>query len=194
MNLLDAELYDDLDDFTRDVHDRDEVRVVVFASANRDYFIAHYDIEVLLRLYSNGPPKPGTPNRFHLLVDRLRTMPKITIGQIAGRARGAGVEFALGLDIRFAATDSAIFGQPEVALGILPGGGGSQRLPRLLGRARALEMLVGAADLDAALAERYRWINRALRMTSSRRSSTALPGESLRSRRRLSHRRARPPA
>jgi enoyl-CoA hydratase/carnithine racemase len=152
----------ELDRFTSDVHDDDTVRVLVFESANPDYFIAHYDIQALLTRYATLPPRAGVLKRFHLLLERLRTLPKITIAQIEGRARGAGSELALSLDLRFAALGRAILGQPEVALGILPGGSGSQRLPRLLGRARALEVIVGAEDADAALAERYGWINRAL--------------------------------
>ena len=86
----------------------------------------------------------------------------MTIAQIEGRARGGGSEFALSLDLRFAAIDRAVLAQPEVALGIIPGGGGTQRLGRLLGRSRALEAVLGCADFDAETAERYGWVNRAL--------------------------------
>jgi enoyl-CoA hydratase/carnithine racemase len=162
INLLDTALLDDLDRLTQWLQGNDEVRVVVFDSANAEYFVAHYDIEALLERFAQPRPKAGTPNRFHLLLERLRTLPQITIAQLAGRARGAGSEFALALDMRFASRERAILGQPEVALGILPGGTGTQRLPRLLGRARALEVILGARDVDAALAERYGWVNRAL--------------------------------
>src|SRR4029077_3968789 len=86
----------------------------------------------------------------------------ITIAQIEGRVRGAGSEFALACDMRFAARESAMFGQPEQALGLIPGAGGIQHLTRLMGRARALEVMLSADDYDAELAERYGWINRAL--------------------------------
>jgi enoyl-CoA hydratase/carnithine racemase len=86
----------------------------------------------------------------------------VTIAQIEGRVRGAGSEFVLACDMRFAARESAIFGQPELAFGLIPGAGGVQHLARLLGRARALEVLLSAEDYDAELAERYGWINRAL--------------------------------
>ena len=86
----------------------------------------------------------------------------VTIAQIEGRVRGAGSEFVLACDMRFAARESAIFGQPELAFGLIPGAGGVQHLARLLGRARALEVLLRAEDYDAELAERYGWINRAL--------------------------------
>src|SRR5262249_35234968 len=82
--------------------------------------------------------------------------------QIEGRVRGAGSEFVLACDMRFAARESAIFGQPEVGFGLLPGAGGVQHLARLMGRGRALEAILGADDYDAQLAERYGWINRAL--------------------------------
>ena len=93
----------------------------------------------------------------HLSVSRL-----VTIAQIEGRARGAGSEFALACDMRFAARESAIFSQMEPAFGLLPGGGAVQHLARLMGRARALEVMLSAEDYDAQLAERYGWINRAL--------------------------------
>jgi enoyl-CoA hydratase/carnithine racemase len=86
----------------------------------------------------------------------------ITIAQIAGRIRGGGSEFALACDMRFASRERAIFGQPEVALGVIPGGGAVQHLSRLMGRARALEVIASADDYDAGMAERYGWINRAL--------------------------------
>src|SRR5258706_11706947 len=93
----------------------------------------------------------------HLSASRL-----ISIAQIEGRVRGAGSEFVLACDMRFAARESAIFGQPEAGLGANPGAGGIQHLARLMGRARALEVMLSADDYDAELAERYGWINRAL--------------------------------
>jgi enoyl-CoA hydratase/carnithine racemase len=93
----------------------------------------------------------------HLSASRL-----ISIAQIEGRVRGAGSEFVLACDMRFAARETAIFAQPEPALGVIPGGDGVQHLARFMGRARALEVMLGAEDYDAELAERYGWINRAL--------------------------------
>ena len=89
-------------------------------------------------------------------------MPKVTIAKVEGRARGGGNEIALAMDMCFAAIGSAIFGQPEVAVGLVPGGGSTQRLPRLMGRGRALELLLGCNDFSAVLAESYGFINRAL--------------------------------
>ena len=97
-----------------------------------------------------------------LLFRRLSVSRLVTIAQIEGRVRGAGSELVLACDLRFAARESAVFAQPEVGLGALPGAGGIQYLTRLLGRARALEVILSADDYDADLAERYGWINRAL--------------------------------
>jgi enoyl-CoA hydratase/carnithine racemase len=106
--------------------------------------------------------RPEQLEFIHVFMERWRTLPQVTIAQLEGRARGGGSEFALSLDLRFGARGRAILGQPEVAVGILPGGSGTQRLPRLVGRSRALEIVLGCEDFDAELAERYGWINRAL--------------------------------
>ena len=90
------------------------------------------------------------------------TLPVVTIAKLRGRARGAGSELALACDMRFAARENAVLGQPEVGFGVLPGAGGVQHLARLLGRGRAMEAILGADDFDADQAERYGWINRAL--------------------------------
>jgi enoyl-CoA hydratase/carnithine racemase len=162
INLLDAPLRADLDLFSRELEKHPEVRVVVFDSANPDFFIAHADVNLILARDDVPPPKSLSLNWIHTLGERLRRMPKVTIAKIEGRARGGGSEFALNLDMRFAAIGKAVFAQPEVALGIIPGGGATQRLPRLLGPGRALEVILGCDDYDAETAERYGWINRAL--------------------------------
>jgi enoyl-CoA hydratase/carnithine racemase len=95
------------------------------------------------------------------MVDRFRTMPKATIALIEGVARGGGSELALSLDMRFGTYGKTVLGQPESLLGILPGGSGTQRLPRLVGRGRALEVVLGGADVDAKTAEYWGWLNRA---------------------------------
>src|SRR5262249_47203322 len=97
-----------------------------------------------------------------LLFRYLSTSRLVTIAQIEGRVRGAGSEFVLACDMRFAARESAIFSQPELGFGLVPGAGGIQHLTGLLGRARALEVMLSADDYDAERAERYGWINRAL--------------------------------
>jgi enoyl-CoA hydratase/carnithine racemase len=162
INLFDLPLMQEIDRLGREVEVDDNVRVVVFDSANPDFFIAHADVNLILQLPTVAPPKADSLGFFHAMVDRFRTMPKVSIAKIEGRARGGGSEFVLSLDMRFGALGRAILGQPEVAVGIIPGGSGTQRLPRLMGRSRALEVVLGCDDFPADLAERYGYINRAL--------------------------------
>jgi enoyl-CoA hydratase/carnithine racemase len=138
----------------------DDVRAVVVRSANPEWFIAHFDVEAILAL----PTDLGSSdelNVFDRTCELLRTMTKPTVAVIEGRAGGGGSELALACDMRFA-TPAAVLNQPEVALGIIPGGGGTVRLPRLIGRSRALETVLGCGDIDAHTAERWGWINRVL--------------------------------
>ncbi len=162
INLLDLPLIQELDRVGRQLETDGDVRAVVLQSANPDFFIAHADVTLIQQLPKDVPPKATTLGFFHQMVERFRTMPKATIGKIEGRARGGGSELLLSLDMRFGALGRAILGQPEVAVGIIPGGSGTQRLPRLIGRGRALEVILGAQDFPAELAERYGYINRAL--------------------------------
>jgi enoyl-CoA hydratase/carnithine racemase len=101
-------------------------------------------------------------SRFAETTERLRMLTAVTIAMVEGRARGGGSELILALDLRYAAIETAVLSQPEVGMGLLPGGGATQRLPALVGRSRALEIMVGAEDYDALTAERYGWITRAL--------------------------------
>jgi enoyl-CoA hydratase/carnithine racemase len=136
------------------------VRAVVIRSADPEWFIAHFDVEAILG-FPTDQPDATELNTFHVMCETLRTMPKPTIAEIDGRVGGGGSELALSCDMRFA-SPNAIFNQPEVALGILPGGSGTVRLPRLVGRSRALEAILGCDDIDAATAERWGWVNRVL--------------------------------
>jgi len=162
INLLDMALIQELDRFGREVESDSDVRVVVLESANPEFFIAHADVNLIQELPSDVEQKPTELPAFHVMVDRFRTMPKATIGKIEGIARGGGSELLLSLDMRFAAIGHAVLAQPEVALGIIPGGSGTQRLPRLVGRGRALEIVLGCEDFSAEVAERYGYVNRAL--------------------------------
>src|SRR5205823_2216596 len=139
----------------------DAVRVLVFRSADPDYFMSHVDVTRIQAYREEAAKLAGEPS-IALLFRRLSTSRLVTIAQIEGRVRGAGSEFVLACDMRFAARESAIFGQPEHAFGTIPGGGAVQHLTRLMGRGRALEVLLSADDYDAETAERYGWINRAL--------------------------------
>jgi enoyl-CoA hydratase/carnithine racemase len=162
INLFDLTLMRDVARLAQEVESDDDVRVIVFQSADPDFFIAHADVTLIQQLPTEVPPRQSELSGFQAMVDRFRTMPKVSIGKVEGRARGGGSELLLSLDMRFGAIGRAIVSQPEVALGIIPGGGGTQRLPRLLGRGRALEAVLGCADFDAEAAERVGWINRAL--------------------------------
>jgi len=158
INLVDHGTLQELHDLTAAIEASEELKVVVFDSADPDFFMAHWDIS------SVAPPRPdGTPAPSWIDISlRLARAPVVTIGLIRGRARGMGSEIPLGFDMRFASLERAIFGQPEVGVGLVPGGGSTERLSLLAGRARALEIVLGAADFDAATAERYGWVNRAL--------------------------------
>jgi enoyl-CoA hydratase/carnithine racemase len=136
INLFDLALIQEMDRVGRELEADDAVRVAVFQSADPEFFIAHADVALIQTLPTTVPPKPTRLGLFHAMVDRFRTMPKATIGKVEGRARGGGSEFLLSLDMRFGAIGRAVLAQPEVALGIIPGGSGTQRLPRLIGRAR----------------------------------------------------------
>jgi enoyl-CoA hydratase/carnithine racemase len=161
INLFDRALLLDVHHVGVTLADDPDVRVVVFESADPEFFIAHADVSLIQQLPTDAP-KPTELGFFHAMVDRFRTMPKVTIAKIEGRARGGGSELALSLDMRFGALGRCILGQPEVALGIIPGGSGTQRLPRLVGRARAMEIVLGCDDVPADLAERWGYLNRAL--------------------------------
>src|SRR6202795_1584832 len=161
INLLDEVLSQEFDKLGRQLEADESVRVVVLQSALPDFFIAHSGLG---RVGAASKIVSRTRSfRFtQTSGERFRNRPKATLAKIEGRARGGGSEIALAMDMCFAAVGKAIFGQPEVAVGLVPGGGSTQRLPRLMGRGRALEVLLGSNDLSAELAERYGYINRAL--------------------------------
>ena len=182
MNLLGPELVRDLVSLIQRAEADDAVQVLVFKSADPDYFISHVDV-TRIKEYREEAAKLTGEASIVLLFRHLSASCLVTIAQIEGRVRGAGSEFVLACHMRIAARESAIFGQPEQAFGTIPGAGGVQHLARLMGRARALEVILSAEDYDAELAERYGWINRAL-------PASAL-GDFVRS---LAHRIARFPA
>lgn len=162
VNLLDRFVYADLRRFGAEVGADEEVRVVVLQSADPEFFLAHFDVETILRFPTEGEaPRSEELNDFHVMCERFRTMPKATIVKLAGRVGGGGSELAASCDMRFGVLGQTIVNQMEVPLGILPGGTGTQRLPRLMGRGRALELILGGIDLDAAAAERWGYLNRA---------------------------------
>jgi enoyl-CoA hydratase/carnithine racemase len=131
------------------------VKVIVFESANPDFFIAHLDV-------AKAAERPEVLRVWRDVVLRLSSAPVISIAKIRGRTRGIGNEFVLACDMRFASRQTAVFGNPEVGVGLVPGGGAMEWLPRLVGRSRALEIVLSADDFDADIAERYGWVNRML--------------------------------
>jgi enoyl-CoA hydratase/carnithine racemase len=161
MNLLGPELLRDLVSHIQRAEADKSVQVLVFKSADPDYFISHVDV-MKTKEYREEAAKLTGDASLGLLFRHLSASRLVTIAQIEGRVRATGSEFVLACDMRFAARESAIFGQPESELGVIPGAGGVQHLARLMGRARALEVMLSAEDYDAELAERYGWINRAL--------------------------------
>jgi enoyl-CoA hydratase/carnithine racemase len=160
VNLFDPDVLRALQDMTTRLETDDEVKVVVFDSADSEFFMAHLD---LLRTdEGDGAPGPTGLPPWPDVATRLAHAPCITVASVRGRARGVGSELAMAMDVRFASREKAVFGQPEIGCGAIPGGGGLERLHLLAGRARALEIIVGGEDFDAETAERYGWINRAI--------------------------------
>jgi enoyl-CoA hydratase/carnithine racemase len=138
-----------------DLEANPSVKVVVFQSANPDFFIAHLDV-------AKAAERPEVLGLWREFVLRLSSTPVVSIAKIRGRTRGIGNEFVLACDMRFASRQSALFGNPEVGVGLVPGGGAMEWLPRLVGRSRALEIVLSGDDFDADIAERYGWVNRTL--------------------------------
>lgn len=162
INLITRELLIDLLRFSERAAADPDSTVVVLQSANPDFFIAHFDVTLLQRDPGDPPPRPSELNAFDEMIERFRTMPKATICKIGGRVGGGGSELAMGCDMRFGALGKAVMNQMEVPIGIIPGGGGTQRLPGIVGHNRAAELILGGLDLDAATGEAWGYFNRSL--------------------------------
>jgi len=163
MNLIGPELVRDLVTLVGELESDQDIRVMVLESADPEYFVPHVDLTKVAE-YTAEAARAGGPDDASLgmLWHKLSELPVVSIAKLRGRARGAGSELALACDMRFAARENAVLGQPEIGFGAPPGAGGVQHLGRLLGRGRAMEAILGAADFDAGEAERYGWVNRAL--------------------------------
>jgi len=159
INLVDPAMIQQLGSLIDEMEGDQQLKVVVFGSAGPEFFLAH--IDVTGDYASMKPGKTGMHPWLDVLV-RLSRAPVVSIAAIRGRARGAGSEFALSCDIRFASREKAIMGQFEVGMGAVPGGNPMTRMSRLMGRGRALEVLLGADDFPGDLAERYGYVNRAV--------------------------------
>jgi enoyl-CoA hydratase/carnithine racemase len=161
INLITPALFLELDTLSQELSADDGLTVVVLKSADPDFFLAHFDVSAILTFPTDTPAeREAELNAYHQMCERFRTMDKITIAQIEGRVGGGGSELAASCDMRFGVAGKTRINQMEVPIGILPGGTGTQRLPRLMGRARALEVIIGAEDLDAETAERWGYLNR----------------------------------
>jgi enoyl-CoA hydratase/carnithine racemase len=163
INIITLPLFRELAELSQEIEADDAVRVFVLKSANPEFFLAHFDVEALLQSPTDGAAERTQElGIYHAMCERYRTMPKATIAQIEGRVGGGGSELASSFDMRFGVRGKTKINQMEVPLGILPGGTGTQRLPRLVGRGRALEIILAGDDLDAESAEQWGYLNRAL--------------------------------
>ena len=161
INLVTVPLYMELAALSKELAADGDLTVVVLRSANPDFFLAHFDVSAILQFPTDGDAQHNAElNEYHAMCERFRTMDKITIAQIEGRVGGGGSELTCGFDMRFGVRGKTKVNQMEVPLGILPGGTGTQRLPRLVGRARAIEIMLAGDDLDAETAERWGYLNR----------------------------------
>jgi enoyl-CoA hydratase/carnithine racemase len=160
VNVVVSETVVALHKIVRDLDNDPDIQVVVFESGVPDFFFNHYDGADAANL-----PVPEHEDDAPVWTDMVMRLSKasyVSIASIRGRTRGGGNELALACDLRYASREKAFFSQPEVGLGILPGGGGTERLPRAIGRDRALEAILGSADYDADMAERWGWVTRTL--------------------------------
>ncbi|TDJ21836.1 MAG: enoyl-CoA hydratase/isomerase family protein [Gammaproteobacteria bacterium] len=161
INLITVELFLELSALSQELADDPDLLVVVMKSANPDFFLAHFDVSAILTFpIDSEPARQEQLTDYHAMGERFRTMDKVTIAQIEGRVGGGGSELVSSFDMRFGVRGKTKINQMEVPLGILPGGCGTQRLPRMVGRNRALEIILAGDDLDAETAERWGYLNR----------------------------------
>jgi enoyl-CoA hydratase/carnithine racemase len=161
INVVDSAVFQGLQDMLARMDASPGLRVVVLESANADFYLAHFDLSG----ESGDVGKTAGPSGVAIPMDtfvRLSKSPVVSIAKIRGRVRGVGSELVLACDMRFASRENTLLGQPEVGAGVIPGGGGTERLPLLTGRGRALEIILGADDFDGETAERYGYVNRSL--------------------------------
>ena len=163
LNIMDADMFEGLQNLLARMDTSPSLRVVVFESANPEFYLAHFELKDTVRtlglLKTVGPS--GLPSLLDTFV-RLTKSPIVSIAKIRGRARGVASEFLLACDMRFASREKTALAQVEVGSGVHPGGGGTERLPALVGRGRALEIVLGSNDFDGETAERYGYVNRSL--------------------------------
>jgi enoyl-CoA hydratase/carnithine racemase len=162
LNIFGPDTIPQLEEIIKALETDEQVKVVVFDSAIEGFFLTHYDFLANLEDTTRLPPGPTGLQPLPDMLVRLSRAPVVSIASIRGRATGVGSELALACDMRFASREKAILSHFEVGAGVVPGGGPMARLPRLMGRGRALEVLLGADDIPGDLAERYGYVNRSL--------------------------------
>jgi enoyl-CoA hydratase/carnithine racemase len=160
LNIFGPDTVPQLDEVITAIERDKDLRVVVFDSAVEGFFMTHYDFLAKLEDTTRLPPGPTGLQPLPDMLVRLSRAPVVSIASIRGRATGVGSELALACDMRFASREKAILSHFEVGAGVVPGGGPMARLPRLMGRGRALEVLLAADDIPGDLAERYGYVNR----------------------------------
>ena len=160
-NVIDANMFQGLQELLARMDVSPNLRVMVFESANPEFYLSHFDLTGKTGNITAAVGPSGLPILTDTFV-RLTKSQVTTIAKIRGCVRGASSEFVLACDMRFASRENTLLGQPEVGVGLHPGGGGTERLPHLVGRGRALEIILGANDFDGDTAERYGYVNRAL--------------------------------
>ena len=160
LNIFGPETIPQLNEIITALETDKDVKVVVFDSAVEGFFLTHYNFLAPPEDTTSLPPGPTGLQPLPDMLVRLSRAPVVSIASIRGRATGVGSELSLACDMRFASREKAILSQWEVGAGLVPGGGPMARLPRLIGRGRALEVLLGADDVPGDLAERYGYVNR----------------------------------
>jgi enoyl-CoA hydratase/carnithine racemase len=162
LNLMGPEFVLELREIMTAIETDEQVKVVVFESAVEGFFLNHSDFLAKLEDLTNIPQGPTGLEAWPDILVRLTRAPVVSIALIRGRATGNGSEIALACDMSFASREKAVLSQWEVGVGLVAGGGPMARLPRLMGRCRALEVLLGSDDIGGDLAQAYGYVNRSM--------------------------------
>src|SRR5258706_3416715 len=162
LNVMGPQFVREFRDIITDIEADQEVRVLVFESAVEGFFLNHSDFNADMKDLTSMPQGPRGLEAWPDVLVRITRAPVVSIALIRGRATGNGSEIALACDMSFASREKAILSQWEVGVGLVAGGGPMARLPRLIGRGRALEVLLGSDDIRGDLAESYGYVNRSL--------------------------------
>jgi len=160
-NVVDGDVFQAIQDLLVRMETTEDLRVIVFESALPDFYLSHFDLTGRLGNVMSAIGPTGLPILMDTFV-RLTQAPVVSLARIRGCVRGVSSEFVLACDMRFASRENTKLGHPELGVGLHPGGGGTERLPHLVGRGRALEIVLSANDFDGDTAERYGYVNRSL--------------------------------